>query len=228
VAHDRGVLQDLSHELRSPLARLHLILDLAQRSSSAAEAASYFHQAEQEIGRLDRMTGEMLTLSRLEGGIPGMTREPVALVELVQACIAQAELEAAARQVRLRLTSSRPVSVRGSPLLLARAVDNLIANAIKFSPVGGSVELAVQVREGSAELFIRDHGPGVPDAELESLFRPFFRGSNAARADGHGLGLAIVQRVVQVHGGTIYASNGLRDGLEVHLELPLARPAGAA
>lgn len=228
VAHDRGVLQDLSHELRSPLARLHLILDLAQRSSGAAEAESYFHQAEQEIGRLDRMTGEMLTLSRLEGGIPGMTREPVALVALVQACIAQAELEADARQVRLQLTSGQPVSVLGSPLLLERAVDNLIANAIKFSPAGGSVELAVQVREGSAELFIRDHGPGVPDAELESLFRPFFRGSNAARTDGHGLGLAVVQRVVQVHGGTIYASNGLRNGLEVHLELPLAQPAGAA
>jgi signal transduction histidine kinase len=80
------------------------------------------------------------------------------------------------------------------------------------------------VREGKgvAELCISDRGPGVPDAELEFLFRPFFRGSNAARADGHGMGLAIVQRVVQVHGGDIYASNGLRGGLEVHLQLPLA------
>ncbi|OOG38229.1 HAMP domain-containing sensor histidine kinase [Rhodanobacter sp. C05] len=224
VTHDRGVLQDLSHELRSPLARLHLILDLAQRSTSAAEADSYFRQAEQEIARLDRMTGEMLTLSRLEGGIPGMEREPVELAELVQACIAQAELEADARQVRLQWMPSRPVTVLGSPLLLERAVDNLITNAIKFSPAGGSVELAVQVREDSAELSIRDHGPGVPDAELESLFRPFFRGSNAALTNGHGLGLAIVQRVVQVHGGNIHASNGVHGGLEVHLRLPLASP----
>lgn len=228
VTHDRGVLQDLSHELRSPLARLHLILDLAQRSASVAEADSYFRQAEQEIARLDRMTGEMLTLSRLEGDIPGMEREPVELAELVQACIAQAELEADARQVRLQWVPSQPVSVLGSPLLLERAVDNLIANAIKFSPAGGSVELAVQVREDSAELSIRDHGPGVPDAELESLFRPFFRGSNAARTNGHGLGLAIVQRVVQVHGGNIHASNGAHGGLEVRLRLPLASPASVA
>ena len=226
VAHDRGVLQDLSHELRSPLARLHLILDFAQRSSSAAEADSYFRQAEQEIGRLDRMTGEMLTLSRLEGGIPGMSRERLELLELIQGCLARAELEAGARKVQLHLASTQPVTVLGSALLVERALDNLIANAIKFSPGGGSVELAVREGKGVAELCISDRGPGVPDAELECLFRPFFRGSNAARADGHGMGLAIVQRVVQVHGGDIYACNGLGGGLEVHLQLPLA-PAGA-
>ncbi|OOG57192.1 HAMP domain-containing sensor histidine kinase [Rhodanobacter sp. C03] len=225
VAHDRGVLQDLSHELRSPLARLHLILDFAQRSTSAAEADSYFRQAEQEIGRLDRMTGEMLTLSRLEGGIPGMNRERLELRELIQDCIARAALEAGARKVSLQLASGQPVMVLGSALLLERALDNLIANAIKFSPEGGSVELAVREGPQFAELSISDRGPGVPDAELEFLFRPFFRGSNAARADGHGMGLAIVQRVVQVHGGDIYASNGLRDGLEVHLKLPLASSA---
>jgi hypothetical protein len=138
VAHDRSVLQDLSHELRSPLARLHLILDLAQRSTTPAEADSYFRQAEQEIGRLDRMTGEMLALSRLEGGIPGMSREQLELVELAHGCMAQAELEADARNVRLSLTSSKPVTVFGSALLLERALDNLIANAIKFSPEGGT------------------------------------------------------------------------------------------
>ena len=225
VAHDRGVLQDLSHELRSPLARLHLILDFAQRSSTAAEADAYFRQAEQEIGRLDRMTGEMLTLSRLEGGIPGMNRERLELLELIRGCIARAELEAGARKVQLHLASSQPVTVLGSALLLERALDNLIANAIKFSPEGGSVELTVREGKGVAELSISDRGPGVPDAELEFLFRPFFRGSNAARADGHGMGLAIVQRVVQVHGGDIYACNGMRGGLEVHLQLPLAESA---
>lgn len=222
VTHDRGVLQDLSHEIRSPLARLHLILDLAQRSTDAREAETYFRQAELEISRLDRMTGEMLTLSRLEGGIPGMEREPLALLELVHGCIAQAELEADARQVRLQLLPSQPVTVLGSALLLERALGNLIANAIKFSSEGGSVELAVHAHSASVELSIRDHGPGVPEAELESLFRPFFRGSNAARTDGHGLGLAIVQRVVQVHEGEIHARNGAGGGLEVRLRLPLA------
>ena len=225
VAHDRGVLQDLSHELRSPLARLHLILNLAQRSKSPVEAEPYFLQAEQEIDRLDRMTGEMLALSRLEGGIPGMNRERLELDELMRECVAQAELEAGAREVSLRVTLGAPVFITGSPLLLERAIGNLIANAIKFSPVGGAVELGVHALQDGAEIVIRDHGPGVPEAELAYLFRPFYRGSNAIRADGHGVGLAIVQRVVQVHGGEILAENAVGGGLQVALRLPLVSSA---
>jgi len=112
--------------------------------------------------------------------------------------------------------------VVGSPVLLERALGNLIANAIKYSPEGGDVELSVRVIDRQAECLVRDHGPGVPEAELDSLFRPFFRGSNAARADGHGLGLAIAQRVAKAHGGEILARNGEGGGLEVRLKLPLA------
>ena len=221
VAHDRGVLQDLSHELRSPLARLHLILNLAQRSIDPAEAAPYFLQAEQEIERLDRMTGEMLALSRLEGGIPGMNRERLALDALVRHCVAQAELEAGARAVSLQVEPGNAVFVIGSPLLLERAISNLIANAIKFSAINSVVTLSVYATQGNAEVVIRDRGPGVPDAELASLFRPFYRGSNALRADGHGIGLAIVQRVVQAHGGDIHAANA-DVGLRVTLRMPVA------
>ncbi|TPG50253.1 sensor histidine kinase [Rhodanobacter glycinis] len=227
VAHDRRVLQDLSHELRSPLARLHLILDLAQNSVDPAQAAAYFRQAESEIARLDRMTGEMLALSRLEGGIPGMSCENLDLIELARECLEQAELEAQARRIELRLSApAAPVIVFGSAQLLERALDNLIANAIKFSVEGGQVELQVHEADGMAGLSVRDRGPGVPEAELESLFRPFFRGSNAARADGHGLGLAIVQRVAKIHGGELRATNRDGGGLDVHLSLPLA-PADA-
>ena len=222
VAHDRGVLQDLSHELRSPLARLQLILHLAQRSGTPDEAARYFGQAEQEIERLDRMTGEMLALSRLESGIPGMRRERLALNDLLHACLQRATLEAQARQITLQLQACAPVAVLGIPLLLERALDNLIANAIKFSPPGGVVQLTLQEVSGHAEISVRDHGPGVPEAEREFLFRPFFRGSNAARVDGHGVGLAIVQRVVQVHDGAIQARNAVGGGLAVQLRLPLA------
>lgn len=221
VAHDRGVLQDLSHELRSPLARLHLILNLAQRSHDPAEAAPYFLQAEQEIERLDRMTGEMLALSRLEGGIPGMNREQLALDALVRDCVAQAALEAGVREVSLHVEPGAAVLVTGSPLLLERAIGNLIANAIKFSPIGGVVTLSVRSAQGIAAVVIRDHGPGVPEAELASLFRPFYRGSNAVRADGHGIGLAIVQRVVQAHGGEIHAENA-GVGLRVIWRMPAA------
>lgn len=221
VAHDRSVLQDLSHELRSPLARLHLILDLAQRSTPE-EAARYFLQAEQEIGRLDHMTGEMLALSRLEGGIPGVNREPVDLAALLRESARRAELEAAARHITLALFDSAPAVVSGNELLLERALDNLIANAIKFSPEGGRVELRAQTVGARVDVSVRDNGPGVPEAELGSLFRPLFRGSNASRADGHGLGLAIVQRVVKAHGGDIHAENVDGGGLLVALQLPLA------
>ena len=222
VAHDRGVLQDLSHELRSPLARLQLIIDLARRSDEPAEAAPYFEQAEQEIARLDRMLGEMLALSRMEGGLPGMEREPIELVALVHDCLEQSRLEAEARHVELCLTSVDSVKVSGSALLLDRALGNLLANAIKFSPEGGVVNVTLRADQGFAELVLRDHGPGVPESELASLFRPFFRGSNAVRAEGHGLGLSIVERVVQVHGGSIEVRNAEGGGLQIRVRLPLA------
>lgn len=221
VTHDRRVLQDLSHELRSPLARLQLILDLAQRSDDPAAAERYFRQAEQEIARLDRMTGDMLALSRMEGGLPGMERERLDFAELAHESLRQATLEADARRIGLQWQPvDGMIEVVGTPVLLERALGNLISNAIKYSPEGGSVEVSVRSIEGQAECLVRDHGPGVPEAELASLFRPFFRGSNAARAEGHGLGLAIAQRVAKAHGGDILARNGEGGGLEVRLRLP--------
>ncbi|GAA0688561.1 HAMP domain-containing histidine kinase [Dyella marensis] len=220
VAHDRAVLQDLSHELRSPLARLQLILDLARRSDGE-QADAYFAQAEREIVRLDRMTGEMLALSRLEGGLPGMEREPVDLAALARECVAKAAIETSARGLRLNAAIEAPAWVSGSGQLLERALDNLLGNALKYSPEGGSVELAVRAEHGHAEVIVRDHGAGVPEEELSQLFRPFFRGSNAPKAEGHGLGLAIVSRVAQVHGGEAGARNAEGGGLEVRLSLPL-------
>jgi two-component system, OmpR family, sensor kinase len=222
VAHDRGVLQDLSHELRSPLARLQLVLDLARRSSGPTEAAAYFAQAEQEIGRLDRMLGDMLALSRMEGGLPGMQREPLDPADVVRGCLEQSRLEADAQHVALRLTGADSAVVLGNAALVERALDNLLANAIKFSPAGGVVEVTVRTDRRFSEIIIRDHGPGVPETELPLLFRPFFRGSNARLAEGHGLGLSIAQRVVEVHGGSIEARNAEDGGLEIRLQLPLA------
>lgn len=220
VAHERGVLQDLSHELRSPLARLHLILDLAQHSADPKDAAAHFRHAEQEIAHMDRMTAEMLALSRLEGGLPGMEREAVDLAELTRERLDAARIEAEARGIQLQMLQTGPVLVSGSGILLERALDNVISNAIKFSPDGGDVEVNVIHHHGKAEVHILDHGPGVPAEELDLLFRPFYRGTNAAHANGHGLGLTIVQRVMQVHGGDVSAHNGEGGGLEVVMRLP--------
>ncbi|HTV86435.1 MAG TPA: HAMP domain-containing sensor histidine kinase [Dyella sp.] len=222
VTHERGVLQDLSHELRSPLARLHLILDLAQHSADKEKASAHFRRAEQEIARMDRMTAEMLALSRLEGGLPGMERDAVDLAELVRERVDAAQVEAQARGIAFHLSCARPVMVRGSGILLERALDNIIANAVKFSPDRHCVEITAECRQGQARVCVRDQGPGVPDDELELVFRPFYRGTNAVHATGHGLGLAIVQRVMQVHEGTVVARNGDDGGLEVTLQLPAA------
>ncbi len=203
VAHERGVLQDVSHELRSPLARLQLILELA-RQESAEGAAPHFQRAEHEIARLDLLIGELLALSRMEGDLPGMTRDPVDLAALAGDCLAEAELDAGSHGVQLRLDAAEPLEVSGNVQLLARALDNLLSNAIKFG-AGGEVLLRLARNGSQAELSVRDHGPGVPEADLPKLFRPFFRGANAAR---HGLGLAIGARRTRAQQPTVSAGLG--------------------
>jgi signal transduction histidine kinase len=230
VAHERAVLQDVSHELRSPLARLQLILELARQEGGGA-GAQQFDRAEQEIARLDRLIGELLALTRMEADLPGMAPEAVDLAALAAECIEEARLDAEAHGATLRLEAPQPLEVSGSVQLLARALDNLLANAIKFG-AGGAVVVSLREEGGCAALSLRDHGPGVPEAELPLLFRPFFRGTNAARAEGHGLGLAIVQRIVGAHGGSVEAANAPGGGLCIRLSIPLlsagrARGAGA-
>ncbi len=219
IAHERGVLQDVSHELRSPLARLHLLLDLARRTPPEA-ADAHFARAEAEIARLDRIIGEALALSRMEADLPGMALERVELGALVQARIAAFQLEADTRRISVDATVAGKPAVSGSHSLIERAVDNLLSNAIKFSGEGGRIALAVSQTASAAEITIRDHGPGVPDSDLANLFRPFFRGANASRAEGHGLGLAIVERIVRAHGGTVTAVNAPGGGLLLQIRLP--------
>jgi signal transduction histidine kinase len=221
VAHERGVLQDLSHELRSPLARLQLILDLAQ-SGTREECAVHFRRGEAEIERLDRMIGEILALSRMEADLPGMERERVMLAGILRGRVDAAGLEAQARDLQLSTSTDATPVVLGNPVLLERALDNLLSNAIKFSTPGGAIDVSLSKTKDRAVLQVRDHGPGVPADEVESLFRPFFRGTNAERAQGHGLGLAIVARIVQAHGGEVQAQNAEGGGLRVKMCLPLA------
>ena len=155
VEHDRGVLQDLSHEVRSPLARLQVILDLARHSASPKEAEAHFLKAEREIARLDRMTGEMLALSRLKGDLPGMEHEPVELGLLLEECVATLRVGADERQIELHLTHGGSPVVSGSVALLRRAIENLIANAIKFSPPGGRVWIELRSDHDHAVVDVR-------------------------------------------------------------------------
>ena len=221
VQHERAVLQDISHELRSPLARLQLIVALAQRDAGTA-AGAQFERAEAEIARLDRLIGELLGLSRMEADLPGMTRERIDLNALAAESIELAAIDAVAAGVHLvHADPGEPVAVDGNAELLARAIDNLLSNAIKFG-AGHPVEVRASKVGNSVELAIRDHGPGVPAEDLPRLFRPFFRGSNGARAEGQGLGLTIADRIARAHGGQILAANAEGGGLRVALQLPCA------
>ena len=220
IAHERGVLQDISHELRSPLARLQLHLELARRQ--AGGSAPQIDRAEGEIARLDRLLTEMLALTRLEAGLPGMTRERCDLAALARARLAEAAEDLAAAGLRAELQASAPVFVLGSPPLLDRALDNLIGNAIKYGRGEGPLEVGVAAIGDRAELRVRDHGPGVSDKDLASLFRPFYRGANAGGSEGQGLGLAVVARIAEAHRGEAVAAHAAGGGLEIRFRLPLA------
>lgn len=225
LERQRGVLQDVSHELRSPLTRLGLTLELARAEAGAAAQPS-LDRAEHEIARLDGVIGEVLELSRMEVQLPGIRQERVDLTQLTADCTADARSEADDQTLAWHAEAPAGITVMGNPTLLARAVDNLLSNAVKFSPRGGHIGIAVGQETERAWVEVTDDGPGVPPDELDSLFRPFFRGTNGARVSGHGLGLAIVARISSAHGGRATARNRPEGGLSVRMELPCGR-AGA-
>lgn len=220
VQQQRTVLQDVSHELRSPLARLHLLLELARQGSNA-NGQHQLDRAAKEVSRLDVLIGEVLNLSRLEMVLPGMATAPVNLAALAQEVLDEHALEADARKLDLQLNTITAYS-NGDAALLARALGNIVGNAIKFSAGGSVIALDISTTDGMARITVRDHGPGVPVAQLKQLFQPFYRGDNASKAEGHGLGLAIAQRIVSAHGGQISADNATDGGLQVRISLPLA------
>ncbi|HEX7381921.1 MAG TPA: HAMP domain-containing sensor histidine kinase [Nevskiaceae bacterium] len=226
LERQRGVLQDVSHELRSPLTRLGLTLELARAEAGAAAQPS-LDRAEHEIARLDGVIGEVLELSRMEVQLPGIRQERVDLTLLAAECTADARSGAEDPTLEWHSDAPEDVVVMGNPTLLARAIDNLLSNAVKFSPRGGHIGVAVGRTKDQAWVEVADDGPGVPPEELDSLFRPFFRGTNGARVSGHGLGLAIVARISMAHGGRATARNREGGGLVVRMELPLDAAGGA-
>jgi len=226
----RQLLRDVSHELRSPLARLQIALGLARRPNANLEQE--FDRIEQETQRLDELIGEILSLSRLEDPSRELVAEPVNVEELLETLVDNARVEAEPRWVRVELQSQPALTVPGDRELLFRALENVVRNAISYSPHGATVELAAQRVEQQAVIRVTDHGPGVPSELLERIFEPFFRVGKARErsSGGYGIGLAITARVVTLHGGSVRARNIASGGLQVEICLPLRRPvvAGAA
>ncbi|HEX4952053.1 MAG TPA: ATP-binding protein [Thermoanaerobaculia bacterium] len=222
----RRLLHDVSHELRSPLARLQAAIGLARQSPTHRDPAKLetsLDRIEREAVRLDELVGELLTLSHLEAATGGGPRQALDLIELVASIAddARFEAEAAGREVRFSGTGEVVAEVEAEPL--HRAFENVLRNAVKFTAPGTVVEVEAAVSAEGDRFVVRvaDRGPGVPEADLERIFEPFYRGDNGAGASGTGLGLAIARRAVELHGGTIRAANREGGGLVMELRLPL-------
>jgi signal transduction histidine kinase len=216
------LLHDVSHELRSPLARLQAAIGLAHQQPEKWSAS--MERIERESVRMDKLVGELLTLARLEAGAIRASQEEISMAELLDQIADDARYEAASQQRTVVQEGDADVLVTGQADLLGRAIENVVRNAIKHSPEGGEVQLQLRTQPDARQLCIRvlDRGPGVSQADLETIFQPFFRSSNAS-TEGHGLGLAIAQHVIQAHGGSIKATNRAGGGLCVEMILPVKR-----
>jgi signal transduction histidine kinase len=222
----RQLIRDISHELRSPLARMNVALELA-RQRAGAEAAPALDRIEREAARLNEMIGRLLTLARLESVSEPPDRTDIRLHELLEDVTEDAQFEAQQRGCNVRLVATSGCAVNGNRELLRSAVENVVRNAIRYTAENSDIEIEL----AGGEITVRDHGPGVPESELQNLFRPFYRVANARerKTGGTGLGLAITERAVRLHGGNVEARNAPDGGLIVHIHLPCsATPASGS
>lgn len=216
IGSQRQLLRDVSHELRSPLARLRVALALAERAGDA-ERARLWPRLVQECDRLETLISEILVLARVDA--ESSKPQPVDLPALLGKLREDARLLAPQQEIRLDVAPGLQLS--GWPDLLERALDNLLRNALRFNPPGQPLELGAR-RDGERLLLeVRDHGPGVAAEHLARLGEPFFRAPGQA-SPGHGLGLAIARRAAQRHGGQLVLANHPDGGFVARLELPSA------
>ena len=223
VSRQRQLTYDVSHELRSPLARLNVALDLGRERKGNDPA---FEQMEQDIRLLDEMIGRLLTIAKLDTSAPQVPMMDLDLADVLSQIAHHAEFESKEPNGAIRLTSAGECIVWGNAELLHSAIENVIRNAIRYTESGTLIEVCLERENTSSgakiRLAIRDYGPGVPESELKNIFQPFYRvaGARDRQSGGTGLGLAIADRVVRIHGGTIRAENAIPRGLRIEIFLP--------
>jgi two-component system sensor histidine kinase CpxA len=230
VSAQTRLLADVSHELRSPLTRLSLAAAIARRGTTDPQSVATLDRVDREVERLNELIGQLTMISKLESGVAAGTSEPIDLGAMASEICADArfEAESAGKRIDLHGAEDGPAVVAGNSELLRRAIENVVRNAVRYTGEGTSVEVRVRRDGNRAEVSVRDHGVGVSEAELTEIFKPFYR-TAAARdreSGGVGLGLAIADRAVRRHGGTISAANAAGGGLNVTILLPI-RPAVA-
>jgi two-component system OmpR family sensor kinase len=217
----RRLLHDVSHELRAPLARLQAAVGLAHQQPE--KIAASLQRIERESVRMDKLIGELLTLSRLEAVGPVALAAQVDIDELVAEVVADARYESRDSSLAISLAGAASAPVFGAADLLWRAIENIVRNAIKYGAEGGVVEVTLAASASTVSIEVSDRGPGVAEENLAHIFEPFFRADGARQGSGYGLGLAIAHRIVQVHGGSIAARLRAGGGLSVAVSLPIDR-----
>jgi two-component system OmpR family sensor kinase len=215
-----GLFHDISHEIRSPLARLQA--ETALLRQNPARLPAMLPRMEADIARMDLLVDEILTLARLERGGDELQLEPLDLLEVLDPILRDAEFEAQSRDVAVRYAGPERADLRGNAELLHRAFENILRNALRYSPAGGLVEVHIQRSAQSIGVAIRDQGPGVAANKLPRIFQAFVRDETGT---GTGLGLAIAANAIRLHGGAVTAANRQGGGLEVMLVLPCTRNA---
>jgi signal transduction histidine kinase len=223
IVSERRLLADISHELRSPLARLKFAVKLA-RTSADTEAA--LDRINRDVDRIASLVAGIVEITLVEGDPVAQGTEIVRIGDVLDEVIHDCTLEAEARSCRIALGGESAGEVLGNRELLRRAIENVMRNGIRYSPEQSTIDVTIVEDSDSANIAIRDYGPGVPEGTLTRIFDPFFRVEEArdALGGGSGLGLSIAKRAVQVHHGTIAAENAL-PGLRVRLTIPLFKPA---
>jgi two-component system sensor histidine kinase CpxA len=220
LSAERRLLQDVSHELRSPLTRMSFAAELARKPENRDEAIG---RLKTDINRLSDLVSSLLEVTRVEGDPLSRKQEMFGISGLLRQIAVDCRIEADARHCRLDVDAGLDPRVQGDQELLRRAFENIVRNAIRYAPEGSAIEMNVDVSAETALVSVRDYGNGVPEEFLDKLFDPFFRvdGSRNSSTGGAGLGLAIAQRAIQLHGGRIEAVNA-RPGLRVSVELPVS------
>jgi two-component system sensor histidine kinase CpxA len=218
---ERRLLQDISHELRSPLARLSFAAELAR---TAPDRESSIARVNKEINRLTELVESLIQVTRAEGDSSARNLEPVPITEMVHELVEDGAIEANARGCRLILRGSNDLVLRADRELLRRALENILRNAIRHAPEGSAIEITLDNSAASASISVRDYGTGVPAEDLTAIFKPFFRVDNSRNTatGGIGLGLAIAERAIRVHHGSLWAENA-DPGLRVCVDLPLGK-----
>ncbi len=216
---ERRLLEDISHELRSPLARMQFAIEGLPLDGQTATGVM---RLQREVNRLSELVGHLLEVTRAEGDPNARQREMFDLKTLTLQILEDCRIEADAKQCELEFEMRGPITIIGDRELLRRAIENLLRNAIRHSPEDGRVEIKLDRLEDIAILEVRDHGPGVPQGLEHKIFEPFFRvdSSRTTSSGGVGLGLSIVKRAVRLHRGEIKAVNA-GPGLRVEMSLPL-------